>query len=423
MNSEHLSNQYFDDFGLKDQIRAVIEKIGFIIPTPIQKRAIPLAMKGQDVLGCAGTGTGKTAAFVIPIVNQLLIDPKQSAIILSPTRELAAQTAKVFESFLGITERKVFRVALLIGGESMEKQIRDLRGHPRIIVGTPGRINDHLDYRRFQPKFFKTLVLDEADRMLDMGFAPQIETIISQLPKKRQTHLYSATIPDSIRKLAASYQINPQFIDVREKDPNQNTKSIIKQSVRKLEWGKKEDQLLNELNERSGTAIVFVATKHRTDQVADYLNSYGHAVGLIHGGRSQSQRNRAIKDFRSGKIRILVATDVASRGIDIPHVAHIINFDLPQTPGDYIHRIGRTGRAGASGQATCFVLDSDISMWRAIVKLGVGAPALESAKCQPRSRSLKWQPKLRRTAKRNPWKPSKRHGSSPRGGAKICAQI
>ena len=377
MNSETNNVKGFNTFDIHESLQLAITKLGFERPTPIQAGSIPVALEGRDVLGCAGTGTGKTAAFAIPVIHDLLKNESKSAIVIAPTRELATQIAKVFESLLVTSKRSSLRVALLIGGESMERQIRVLRGHPRIIVGTPGRINDHLRRRRFQPRFFQTVVLDEADRMLDMGFEPQIREIITALPERRQTHMFSATFPSAIRHMADRYQTNPVFVDVRAKTDAKSEKSSILQLVSPVVPSQKQDQLINELSSRDGTVIVFVATKRKTDQLARVLSDIGHSVALIHGGRSQAQRNRAIEGFRAGKHRILVATDVASRGIDIPHVAHVINFDLPQCADDYIHRIGRTGRAGAKGNAVCFVARAEVSKWRDIVKLGVGAPALE----------------------------------------------
>jgi superfamily II DNA/RNA helicase len=354
----------FESLGLPASILAAIKKVGFTTPTPIQAQAIPLAMQGRDVLGSAQTGTGKTAAFGIPLIARLLANPRSMGIIMTPTRELAAQVLSTLHPLL-VGQRDI-RTALLIGGEAMPRQYQQLRQSPRIIVGTPGRINDHLERRSLNLSNADFLVLDETDRMLDMGFGIQIDRILQYMPKQRQTLLFSATIPPEIEKLAHKYQNNPERIAVG----SSNTPiAKIKQELLHVSEGDKYQQLLGQLHERKGSILVFVKTKHGAKRMAEKLSKEDFKADTIHGNLNQNKRDRVIQSFRDKRFRVLVATDVAARGLDIPHIEHVINYDLPQCAEDYIHRIGRTARAGAEGCAVAFITPSDGRLWHAIHKL------------------------------------------------------
>ena len=354
----------FQTMGLPEALNHTLTHMKFEVPTPIQQQAIPMALEGKDILGSAQTGTGKTGAFGIPVIAHLMNDPKGSALIMTPTRELAAQVLKQLKQMLG--QKSKIRTALLIGGESMVKQFRQLDHNPRLVVGTPGRIHDHLTREKLSLDDTKFLVLDETDRMLDMGFSIQIEAILEHMPHKRQTMLFSATLPKNIQRISENYLEDPIRIAV---DPTSTPAKNIKQDVLKIKDAEKYPQLLKELDERAGSVIIFMKTKHATDKMATKLSKDGIAADAVHGDLRQSKRDRVIAAFRKEKFRVLVATDVAARGLDIPHIEHVINFDLPQCPEDYIHRIGRTARAGAEGCAVCFVSPSEKGKWARIDRL------------------------------------------------------
>jgi len=303
----------------------------------------------------------KTAAFCIPIVDRLLKHPQKSALILVPTRELAAQVTGVLKELTRFAPN--IKGAVLIGGMSMRPQIDKLRRGVRIVVATPGRLLDHLDRRTLKMDSLDVLVLDEADRMLDMGFAPQLNKILPYLPKDRQTLLFSATLPGNIEQLSARYLSSPVRVTVGAVS---RPIEKIQQSVVETTAAGKNEKLVDELLAREGSVLVFARTKARTDRVARHLKKYGHSVTRIHGDRTQGQRNSAVAGFRDGRFRIMVATNIAARGIDISHIANVINYDLPHVPEDYVHRIGRTARAGADGQAISFVTPEDRGQWRAI---------------------------------------------------------
>jgi ATP-dependent RNA helicase DeaD len=354
----------FKSLNLPESLMHTLDHLGFTKPTPVQAAAIPLALKGRDILGSAQTGTGKTAAFGIPLVVKMTNNPDETAVIITPTRELAAQVHQAIQSFLGKSSKIL--TALLIGGEPMPKQLNHLRRNPQVIVGTPGRINDHLSRNSLRLDRTSFLVLDETDRMLDMGFAGQIEKIVKHMPKSRQTLLFSATLPHNIVSLSRSYMINPERVAIGSvTDPAKN----IKQEVVHLTQAEKYPRLQDELIKRNGSIIVFVKSKYNADKMAKRLRTEGHEADAIHGDLRHNKRERVIKSFHLKKIRILVATDIAARGLDIPHIEHGINFDLPQSPEDYIHRIGRTARAGAEGEALCFISSADDEKWYAISKL------------------------------------------------------
>ncbi|KAJ4980110.1 hypothetical protein NE237_010890 [Protea cynaroides] len=340
-------------------------------PTSIQAQAMPVALSGRDLLGCAETGSGKTAAFTIPMIQHCLAQPPirhgdgPLALVLAPTRELAQQIAKEVKAFSRSLES--FRTAIVVGGTNIAEQRSELRAGVNIVVATPGRFIDHLQQGNTSLSRISFVVLDEADRMLDMGFEPQIREVMRNLPKKHQTLLFSATMPVEIEELAQEYLTNPVQVKVGKVcSPTANVSQILE----KVSESEKMDRLLALLvdeasqAERSGhpqpLTIIFVERKTRCDEVTEALVAQGlHAVAL-HGGRSQNEREAALRDFRSGATNILVATDVASRGLDVTGVAHVVNLDLPKTMEDYVHRIGRTGRAGSTGQATSFCTDRDM---------------------------------------------------------------
>ena len=356
--------QHFDELTLPDALRAAIKAMNFTTPTPIQAQSIPLILEGRDVLGTAMTGSGKTAAFCIPMIARMLNNSRGTALIMLPTRELANQVEAVVKQLVGTYG--TIKTALLIGGDSMPKQQAQLRMRPRIIVGTPGRITDHLQRGSLMLHDATYLVLDETDRMLDMGFEDQIMAILKYLPQQRQTLLFSATLPPQILKLSEKYLKNPARVEVGETN---KAADRIEQKTINVTNEEKYNTLIRELKAREGTVIIFVKAKYATEKLAAKLQKSGFTADAIHGDLEQRQRERVLAAFREKRHRILVATDIASRGLDIPHIEHVVNYDLPQAPEDYIHRIGRTGRAGADGSAVSFICPEDLIKWRAIQKL------------------------------------------------------
>lgn len=354
----------YADMNLPDTLKQSLAKMNFVTPTPIQEQCIPAVIEGRDILGTAMTGSGKTGAFSIPMIARMMASPRGSALILTPTRELAQQVEKVVKEIAPIYSN--IKTALLIGGESMPLQLQQLRARPRVIVGTPGRIIDHLQRGSLMLHDASYLVLDETDRMLDMGFGDQIASILKYVPQQRQTLLFSATLPPQIQKIADAQLKNPVRVEIGSTNQVATT---ITQDTRKLNPEEKYPQLLKELKEREGTVIIFVRAKFGTEKLAAKLRKSGFTADAIHGDLEQRQRERVLQAFRDKKHRILVATDIASRGLDIPHIEHVVNFDLPQAPEDYIHRIGRTGRAGAEGHAVSFITPEDRIKWNAIQKL------------------------------------------------------
>ncbi|HAV93915.1 MAG: ATP-dependent RNA helicase [Legionellales bacterium] len=376
----------FDNMNLPGSLLENLQKMQFTEPTPIQQSAIPLAIAGRDIIGSAQTGTGKTGAFLIPLLSQLLAkDSDDTALVIAPTRELAQQ---VHQQALAMMGRSIYLpAALLIGGDSYVKQNRQLDKNPRVVVGTPGRINDHLEQGRLQLSKCCYLVLDETDRMLDMGFSVQIDRIVRTLPEQRQTLLFSATFPDKIHQVAKKYLNNPEKVLIgRDSSPAEH----IQQENVKLDESAKHDHMIAELEKRTGSVIVFVKSKFQTERMAQRLTRSGISSDAIHGDLRQGRRNRVIQNFRRGQYRVLVATDVAARGLDIPHIEHVINYDLPQSPEDYIHRIGRTARAGATGNALNFIAPADRRKWAAISELlnpGSGKSASAGRRHSDRSSS------------------------------------
>ena len=354
----------FSEYRLSDNLNKSLRDLRFNKPTEIQSKTIPLGIEGSDILASAETGSGKTASYLIPLINKISNEGKVSGLILTPTRELAQQVSEVCNSLLGYKSN--INLALIVGGSSMQNQLVQLKKRPKIIIGTPGRINDLLEKKSLILKYFNYFVLDEADRMLDMGFQDQVEKIIQYLPIKRQSLLFSATLPKEIIKLSSKYLKNPVRVNVKE---NKVIKTQIKQKVLNTKTEMKYDQLVDEILLRKGSILIFVRTKYSTEKLKKRLKKDTVKSLALHGDLRQNKRSRILKDFRDDKFRILIATDIASRGLDVPHIEHVINYDLPQVPEDFIHRIGRTARAGSVGEAVSFVTPNDKRMWKSIEKL------------------------------------------------------
>ena len=375
--------QKFSDLSISLLVLDAIKKLKLIKPTPIQKISIPLALEGNDILGTAQTGTGKTYAFGIPLINHLTLDKDSYAIILTPTRELALQVSSALKDLTSM--KNIIDTAVIIGGDSIQKQLKQLK-KARLVVGTPGRIHDHIRRKSLKLSKFNFLVLDETDRMLDMGFVDEIKSIIEKLPS-HQTLLFSATLPKKISDIAKNFMINPHRVNVGEENtPLTN----IKQEIKNVNQKEKFEHLKLELLEINGSVVLFVKTKRSADKIALKLRKDKFNAEAIHGDLRQSKREKVILKFRKNRFQILVATDVAARGLDIPHIEHVINYDIPQNPEDYIHRIGRTARAGAKGRALTFLTDGDKKNWNAIGKLiNPNAPAPKSKLDSRRKKSKK----------------------------------
>lgn len=352
----------FSDLGVSPQLLAKLHQLKFTIPTPIQHKSIPIAMKGNDVIGIAQTGTGKTLAFAIPILDHMARTKKQALIVL-PTRELATQ---VEEMLLKVGQGLGLRCALLIGGASMQRQIGAIRLKPQVIIGTPGRIIDHLEQKTIQLHQVGILVLDEADRMLDMGFAPQITRILKQVPAQRQTMLFSATMPPAIVGIAARYMKTPVRVEVAQAG---TVAERVNQELFIIAQHQKSRLLDKLLKEFKGTVLVFSRTKHGAKRICRDIRQMGHTAAEIHSNLSQSQRQRSLAGFKTGKFRVLVATDIAARGIDVTNIELVINYDLPDNLDEYVHRVGRTGRAGQVGHAISFVCPDQRDKIRGIERL------------------------------------------------------
>ena len=354
----------FLNLGISKEILFNLKSLNLVKPTPVQQRAIVPGFEGKDILAIANTGTGKTAAFGIPIIQRLNQNKSLSALILSPTRELSIQIGKHLRELMG--KNINIKSAVVIGGDSMKKQIELIKKKPRIIIGTPGRIYDHINRQTLNLKSINILVLDETDRMLDLGFIQQIQKIINFLPSKKQTLLFSATLPKNIRNISTKYLFNPVNISVEKKEKIlQNINHI----TLNINQGEKYNKLLQELDTREGSVIVFMKTKHSSKKIYLKLLKDGQSVNTIHGNIRQNKRINILNKFRNQKFRVLVATDIAARGLDIPHIEHVINYDLPQRTEDYIHRIGRTARAGKKGSALSFISENDKKIWKMISKL------------------------------------------------------
>lgn len=354
----------FSELSLPSTLQESLKRIGFEVPTPIQSEAIPVVLSGKDLIGLAQTGTGKTAAFGIPLVAKLIEKKNLNALILVPTRELATQ---VYEVLRDLTRKNPeIKAVNLIGGKSLYDQAQQLRRGYRILVATPGRLIDHLQRNSDLLKNAQFIVMDEADRMLDMGFAPQLKQIYPHMPENRQMLLFSATFSKEISQLAAKILKNPSKIQVGEISTPVDK---IEQKAIFIAGDLKSERLLEEINSRKGSILVFVRTKRRADKVSKFLMEYGVEVATVHGDKTQGQRNQALNKFKNEECRILCATDLVARGIDISHVAHVINYDLPSVAEDYVHRIGRTARNGRSGSSLAFIASDEKRLWKAIENL------------------------------------------------------
>ncbi|UQS85002.1 DEAD/DEAH box helicase [Apilactobacillus apisilvae] len=355
----------FRDLGLSEDLLKAIEEKGFKEATPIQAETIPLTLKGEDVLGQAQTGTGKTAAFALPIIEHIDLDnPNVQALVISPTRELAIQTKNEISRFGKI---KGVNTTAVYGGSDIRRQIKDLKRHPQVIVGTPGRLLDHINRHTLKLVNVKTLVLDEADDMLDMGFLEDIESIIKKVPKERQTLLFSATMPQSIKRVGVQFMKEPKQVKIKAKEL---TTELIDQYYIRVKQFEKFDVMTRFFDiQAPKVTIVFCRTKRRVDEVSKGLLLRGYRAAGLHGDLTQNRRSQIMRDFKNDKVDVLVATDVAARGIDVSGVTHVYNYDIPQDSESYVHRIGRTGRAGNHGVSMTFVEPNETSYLRDIEKL------------------------------------------------------
>ena len=340
----------FIDFDIDNRLKTSIVRKGYSEPTPIQDKIIPLILKGRDVVGIANTGTGKTAAFLIPAINKTLLNKRNKTIIIVPTRELAFQIEKEFREF---TNGMHLFSMLCIGGTSVRDQLRKAKMNNDFVIGTPGRIKDLVQRKALNMANFQTIVLDEADRMLDMGFVEDMRFLMAQMPAQKQALLFSATLPDEIERLSRQFLNNPEKVSVKTRESSTNVNQDI---VKVGDPAKKLDVLCDLLNKKEFTKVlVFGKTKHGVEKLSKSLMQKGFKAESIHGDKTQSRRKRAVDMFKSGIVRILVATDVAARGLDIDNVSHVINYDIPATYDDYVHRIGRTGRGKKKGEALTFI--------------------------------------------------------------------
>lgn len=362
MQPAHANTGSFTNLGIVPGLLQILARMKFTTPTPIQHQAIPIAVEGKDVIGIAQTGTGKTIAFGIPMLQRLVQFGGRGLVIL-PTRELAYQVEEALKSFA--TSLNI-RTAVFVGGASMNLQRSMLRHNPRVLIATPGRLNDHLDQRTVTLKEVNILVLDEADRMLDMGFKPQIDRILAHVPKKRQTMLFSATMPREILQLATSQMQLPLRIEVA---PAGTTAEKVEQEIFVVRKEEKLRLLEKLLQEYTGSVLVFSRTKHGAKKMTRAVRAMGHAAAEIHANRSLAQRREALEGFKAGRYRVLIATDIAARGIDVTGIAIVVNYDLPDDPGDYVHRIGRTARAGREGRAISFATPDQTGDIRSIERL------------------------------------------------------
>ena len=396
----------FESLGVSAPLLQALNRAGLHEPTPIQSKAIPVALEGRDVLGCAQTGTGKTAAFVIPMIERLMAGHKgrPRGLVLAPTRELAFQIQGVIEK-LG-RSRQIFSTPI-VGGSDMQAQVRALRQRPDILVATPGRLLDHMWQGTISLAQLTVVVLDEADRMLDMGFAPQLNQILDALPDDRQTLLFSATMPSDLGDLARMSLKDPVRAMVgKSATPAEGVNHMLHYTTST----DKTKLLFTLLREKRESVLVFTRTKHRADRLGETLDRGGHHVAVLHGGRRLTQRRSALEGFRRGRFQILVATDIAARGLDVADIGHVVNYDLPNVPEDYVHRIGRTARMKTTGSATSFVTSEDFRSLQAIERLlGHAVP------CAPES-----QPLLRpRSSKPKSGHRSKEESSSHRKNKRV----
>jgi ATP-dependent RNA helicase RhlE len=368
----HSKKEYmnFSQLGLAAAQLRACESLGYTSPTPIQAKAIPIILSGRDLIGCAETGTGKTAAFLLPIMQRLSerTRPGVRVVVLAPTRELALQIQK---NYCELNQVSTNRSVVVIGGANMRTQIADLRRGATVVIATPGRLLDLTERRAINLSAVEVLVLDEADRMLDMGFLPAISRVLAMLPSKRQTLLFSATMSPSIESLARSTMVQPKLVEV---NPRGRAAQMIEQTAYSVAQENKTALLLDLLEQESGKeslerVLVFTRTRRGAERISHILKARQHSVNRIHADRTQPQRETALREFRNGGVRVLVATDIAARGLDVDAVSHVINYDVPAAPEDYVHRVGRTGRAGNSGKAITIVAPIDELSMRAIERL------------------------------------------------------
>lgn len=347
---EYIPKNQFTDFNIDERIKANITACNYVTPSPIQDQSIEPILEGRDLVGTAQTGTGKTAAFLLPLIDQTLRNHEQKNLIIVPTRELATQINEELRKF---SNNLQIQSVICIGGANIKRQIDNLRRRPQFVIATPGRLKDLHERHAIKLSTFSVIVLDEVDRMLDMGFVPDIRFIISQLPQRRQSLFFSATLPTEVKNIMQSFLNDPVTVHV---DSNNSAKNVS-QDVIKLQPSENKTDKLHELlsKEDFSKVLVFSRTKHGADKISRSLYKMGHKVDAIHGDKSQSRREQVLRKFKTDGINVLVATDVAARGIDVKDISHVINYDEPETYQDYIHRIGRTGRGGKTGKALTFV--------------------------------------------------------------------
>lgn len=397
------TNFSFDGLGIAPKVLGLLDRLKFRVPTPIQHKVIPIAMEGKDVIGVAQTGTGKTLAFAIPIVQQLP-QKKKRCLVLVPTRELAIQVNEAFQKFAQLFG---LHTVVIIGGASMRDQLRKLKRNPHIIIATPGRLADHLEQRTVRLSNVGVLVLDEADRMLDMGFKPQIEDIIKHIPKDRQTMLFSATIPGDVIRIATAHMKLPVHIEVA---PSGTTVEKVIQELFIVKRDAKRKLLSKILKQYHGPVLLFARTKVNARQITSFLRGINCNAAEIHSDRSLAQRRQALEGFKSGRYRVLVATDIASRGIDVVGIELVINYDLPDDTESYVHRIGRTARAGHEGRAISFATPQQGSDVRNIERLIKTALPISEHPDLPKERFM--QPAARSNKTSFHGGPKRRYGRS-----------
>lgn len=347
---DYVATNQFADFLIHDVIKTNLTGKGYVTPSPIQDQTIPQVLDGKDIIGIANTGTGKTAAFAIPLLHKLMQDKNARALVIAPTRELAEQ---ILDEFKSIGKSSGLFGVLLIGGSSMGAQLRDLKEHPRIVIGTPGRIKDHIERGTLKLAYFDTVVLDEVDRMLDMGFVQDVRSILSELSTPRQSLFFSATLDNRVKDLIQTFASDPVLISLKTGDTSEHVnQDVVLFGSSNEKMSKLHDILMSTEVEK---IIVFDETQRKVERLSQELVDRGFKADAIHGGKSQGQRQRALSRFKKSEVNILVATDVAARGIDVADITHVINFSVPNSYDDYVHRIGRAGRAGRPGQALTFV--------------------------------------------------------------------
>ncbi len=347
---KYIAKTLFPDFNIDQRLKTIIAKRGFESPTEIQEKTIPLILEGKDVIGLANTGTGKTGAFLVPMINKILNNPSEKLLVVVPTRELAIQ---IQDEFIAFSKNLRINSVVVVGGANIRSQIDRLRSRHNVVIGTPGRLKDLIQRKRLMLDRFTNIVLDEADQMLDMGFIPDVRYLLSLVSQKRQTLLFSATLAPEIEKLTGEFLNNPEKVSIRKRDTSAN----VDQDIVRISRGEDKIEVLHNLLAQTHfqKVLVFSKTKHGAEKLSKALHRKGFKAESIHGDKSHAKRQKALKLFKEDIIQILVATDVASRGLDIPNVSHVINFDVPATFEDYIHRIGRTGRAGKTGTALTFI--------------------------------------------------------------------